>query len=309
MKRQYFTHDVGAANDYKIIKLRSKLGAEGYGLYWLLVELLYQNNNALPYECDSIAFALQSQCDKIESVIRDFGLFEIVDNVVTCPSITRRLNEINERSEKAKMSAEARWNKSEKANNQADSTTKEGQCDRNATAMQTQCDSNAINKINKIKENKINNIYNNAQQKVVRSDKKFKVNDDVIVEYVDEGIREAVKEWIAYKQEKGQSYKSLRSFREMVKRLNELSGGDATKANAVVSQSIANNWSGLFELKNGKEILSRKYGKLTEVKDLRTSTDYSEAIAKMNYCQRNNIPQSEWKKIDWTKIDLNQYKS
>ena len=50
-------------------------------------------------------------------------------------------------------------------------------------------------------------------------------------------------------------------------------------------------------------------GKLTEVKDLRTSTDYSEAIAKMNYCQRNNIPQSEWKKIDWTKIDLNQYKS
>ena len=50
-------------------------------------------------------------------------------------------------------------------------------------------------------------------------------------------------------------------------------------------------------------------GRLSEVKDLRTSTDYSEAIAKMNYCQRNNIPQSEWKKIDWTKIDLNQYKS
>jgi len=50
-------------------------------------------------------------------------------------------------------------------------------------------------------------------------------------------------------------------------------------------------------------------GKLTEVKDLRTSTDYSEAIAKMNYCQRNNIPQSEWKNIDWSKINLNNYKS
>ncbi len=50
-------------------------------------------------------------------------------------------------------------------------------------------------------------------------------------------------------------------------------------------------------------------GRLTEVKDLRTSTDYSEAIAKMNYCQRNNIPQSEWKNIDWSKINLNKYKS
>ena len=50
-------------------------------------------------------------------------------------------------------------------------------------------------------------------------------------------------------------------------------------------------------------------GKLTEVKDLRTPTNYSEAIAKMNYCQRNNIPQSEWKNIDWSKINLNNYKS
>ncbi len=50
-------------------------------------------------------------------------------------------------------------------------------------------------------------------------------------------------------------------------------------------------------------------GRLTEVKDLRTPTNYSEAIAKMNYCQRNNIPQSEWKNIDWSKINLNNYKS
>jgi hypothetical protein len=256
MNIQYFSHDINAANDYKIIRLRSKLGAEGYGIYWMLIELLYQNNNALPFECDSIAYALQTQCDKIESVVRDFGLFEIVDNVVTCPSISRRLTEMNERSEKAKRSAEARWNKSEKANNQTDSIAKEEQCDRNANALQTHSEGNAINKI---KENKINNIYNNnAQQKVVRVDKKFKV-DDVINEHVTEELKEAVKTWIDYKKEKGQSYKSLRSFKEMVKRLQELSGGDATKANAVVSQSIANNWSGLFELKNGKEILSRKF--------------------------------------------------
>lgn len=251
MKIQYFSHDINAANDYKIIRLRSKLGAEGYGIYWMLIELLYQNNNALPFECDSIAYALQTQCDKIESVVRDFGLFEIEDNVITCPSISRRLTEMNERSEKAKRSAEARWNKSEKANNQTDSIAKEEQCDRNANALQTHSEGNAI------KENKINNIYNNnAQQKVVRVDKKFKV-DDVINEHVTEELKEAVKTWIDYKKEKGQSYKSLRSFKTMVARLKELSGGSGERAYAIVSQSIANNWAGLFALKN--ELSSQKF--------------------------------------------------
>jgi uncharacterized protein YdaU (DUF1376 family) len=255
MKIQYFSHDINAANDYKIIRLRSKLGAEGYGIYWMLIELLYQNNNALPFECDSIAYALQTQCDKIESVVRDFGLFEIEDNVITCPSISRRLTEMNERSEKAKRSAEARWNKSEKANNQTDSIAKEEQCDRNANALQTQCEGNAINKI---KENKINNIYNNnAQQKNVVQGSKFKIDDSLIEKEVENNLQKAVKEWVAYKRERGQGYRTLRSFKTMIARLKELSGGSGERAYAIVSQSIANNWAGLFALKN--ELSSQEF--------------------------------------------------
>jgi uncharacterized protein YdaU (DUF1376 family) len=254
MKIQYFSHDINAANDYKIIRLRSKLGAEGYGIYWMLIELLYQNNNALPFECDSIAYALQTQCDKIESVVRDFGLFEIEDNVITCPSISRRLTEMNERSEKAKRSAEARWNKSEKANNQTDSIAKEEQCDRNANALQTHSEGNAINKI---KENKINNIYNSAQQKNAVQGSKFKIDDSLIEKEVENNLQKAVKEWVAYKRERGQGYRTLRSFKTMVARLKELSGGSGERAYAIVSQSIANNWAGLFALKN--ELSSQKF--------------------------------------------------
>jgi len=37
MKKEayYFSHDSNARQDEKIIKLRMKLGWEGYGLYWL----------------------------------------------------------------------------------------------------------------------------------------------------------------------------------------------------------------------------------------------------------------------------------
>jgi hypothetical protein len=60
-----------------------------------------------------------------------------------------------------------------------------------------------------------------------------------------------VDSWIAYKKSKGQSYKSKQSLDVFVKRLIEISGGDYTTAEAIVNQSIGNNWAGIFELKNG----------------------------------------------------------
>ena len=36
----YFPHDCNARNDPKILALRSVFGAEGYGVYWMLIEIL-----------------------------------------------------------------------------------------------------------------------------------------------------------------------------------------------------------------------------------------------------------------------------
>ena len=35
----YFPHDCNARNDPKILALRSVFGAEGYGVYWMLIEI------------------------------------------------------------------------------------------------------------------------------------------------------------------------------------------------------------------------------------------------------------------------------
>lgn len=41
----YFTHDYNARNDDKILELRSNFGAEGYGLFWMIVEVMAENNS------------------------------------------------------------------------------------------------------------------------------------------------------------------------------------------------------------------------------------------------------------------------
>jgi hypothetical protein len=41
----YFSHDYNARNDEKILELRVKYGAEGYGLFWMLVETMAENDN------------------------------------------------------------------------------------------------------------------------------------------------------------------------------------------------------------------------------------------------------------------------
>ena len=51
----YFSHDYNARNDSKIKRLLSKHGYLGYGLFWAIVEDLYNNANALPTQSDSNA--------------------------------------------------------------------------------------------------------------------------------------------------------------------------------------------------------------------------------------------------------------
>jgi len=41
----YFQHDYNARNDDKILQLREKFGAEGYGIFWMIIETMAENEN------------------------------------------------------------------------------------------------------------------------------------------------------------------------------------------------------------------------------------------------------------------------
>lgn len=143
----YFSHDYNARSDEKIKKLLVKHGILGYGVYWAIIEGLYQNANAMRTDYECIAYELRVNEDCIKSIINDFDLFEIEGNVFGSLSVQRRLDERDKKSKKARESALYRWNKN---NN-------------DANAMRTQCDSNAIKeskgKENKGKENKEEEIF------------------------------------------------------------------------------------------------------------------------------------------------------
>lgn len=137
----YFSHDYTARSDEKIKNLLYNLGYEGYGIYWALIEELYQNANALRRQYKRIAFDMRVEEKTIKSVIEDYELFVIDEDFFGSMSVQRRLELRDEKSKKASDSAKARWSK-------------------DANALQTQSDSNAIKeskvKENKLKENKLN---------------------------------------------------------------------------------------------------------------------------------------------------------
>lgn len=75
----------------------------------------------------------------------------------------------------------------------------------------------------------------------------------VLEEIPDRNAREVVIRWLNYKRSIGNTYRTAQGVRAMIKKLNDLSGGDVEVAGAIVEQSIANNWKGLFELKKQKK--------------------------------------------------------
>ena len=124
MKKTYLQHQSNSFTDIKIIKMRSRLGIESYGIFWALLELLFNEENKLCIDDYSVlAFNLQCDADKLKSVIEDFDLFVIEDGCFYSKRLNEHIDTINSKSAKAKESASKRWN--------------------NANAKRTQSDSNA----------------------------------------------------------------------------------------------------------------------------------------------------------------------
>lgn len=116
MFKEYFGHDYNARHDFKIMALRTKMGFEGYGLFWMLVEELYCNGNSLPLDgIEVLAHCNKVGAAKLRRVVMEFGLFEVDEAAGTFCSrrIGEALNSRNGKAEERKASASsaaaARW--------------------------------------------------------------------------------------------------------------------------------------------------------------------------------------------------------
>ncbi|TLS37769.1 DnaD domain protein [Pseudalkalibacillus caeni] len=168
----YFSHDSNARHDPKVLAMRSVYGAEGYGWYWIIIEMLRDQNDyqiELSKYCWN-ALAMQMQCDAetahkfVDDCIQEFGLFISDENHFWSESLKNRMKKRDEKSEKAKKAAQKRWKKanSDKGSEQTDSES-------NAGAMQTQSKGNAL-KEKKGKESKRNTppISSSSEEEAVK---------------------------------------------------------------------------------------------------------------------------------------------
>lgn len=114
----YFPHDTNARNSSKLIRLRMKHGAEGYGVYFMILERLRDEDGySSPTDYDMIAFDLHVDTELVRTVVEDFGLFRKSEDGTRfySPGFLHRMEvkdaERGQRSEAARKAIQARWHR------------------------------------------------------------------------------------------------------------------------------------------------------------------------------------------------------
>lgn len=89
-----------------------------------------------------------------------------------------------------------------------------------------------------IPDNNIKNIFINKNIKKL----------SLFADY--EYLFDALEQWLQYKKDRKQSYKSDKTILIFCKKLHTLCGGNPDIAMQIIEQSMGNNWSGIFPLQN-----------------------------------------------------------
>ena len=328
----YFSHDYNTRNDFKIKQLIRTHGMNGYGVFWAIIEDLYQNNNELLADYSLMSYDLRVDENLIKSIINDFGLFVLRDSYFGSISVEKRLLERDKKSKTAKDNARKRWDILEsrtKANScifyilrfsyddeffikcgittesisrrysgksglyvysvlyQIDISTQEAlelegvisskfnkyqpkrqfggylECYNIADeseiiklAMQRECKGNAI-KERKRKEKKEKEIDDNELIK------------DLV--FISDEWKPIFITWLKYKAAKKETYKSNISKQACITKLQNLSNNNLQIAKEIVEQSMANNYSGLFELKATTQPTQKETPTIGQYKIIKTN--------------------------------------
>lgn len=170
----YIPHDSNTRNKAELIQLRIKHGAAGYGVYWMILERLREDEHYMSItDYNSIAFDLHADASLIKSVVEQFGLFSFTENGECFYSelLNDRMalmdSKTKKRAEAGKKGAAKRWGNK--------SIAKPSENNSNAIAKPSEIDSNKI-KQNKTKLNKTNTNNARVSTPAPPPDSKFREN-------------------------------------------------------------------------------------------------------------------------------------
>lgn len=168
MKEAYFfTHDYNARQDPKLQEVLMDIGVAGIGIYWCIIEQLYEQGGTLPISSIKvIAFTLHANIDDVRNIIDNYGLFESDGVEFWSPAVSRRLDGRKKMSEKRSKAISKRW--SENTKNESENTnvckndTNVSESDTNVSESDTNVSENDTVIYNNIKEKKRKEYNNNS---------------------------------------------------------------------------------------------------------------------------------------------------
>lgn len=115
----YFPHFSNARHDSKIKRLRKELGIEGYGIYFMILEVL-RDQEDLSYpiaDIDLLAEEFSTIDPKVEAVVKKYGLFKVgEDNYFYSPKLIEYLQPYFAKSKRGRAAALKRWHGNSNAN-------------------------------------------------------------------------------------------------------------------------------------------------------------------------------------------------
>lgn len=119
----FFSHDAHARRDPKMIAMMSIYGVTGYGYFWILVEMMREQDGYKleingKYSIRVIATELDIEDanakEFIDDCVNEFKLFKIEDGHLISESLMGRMKHLDDKRQQAKDAANARWNKKKK---------------------------------------------------------------------------------------------------------------------------------------------------------------------------------------------------
>lgn len=120
-----------------------------------------------------------------------------------------------------------------------------------------------------VTENVTDNVTDNVTtHRVLRVKEKERISKDIPKKETDlnfclPSFVPIMEEWLAYKKKRKESYKTEASVRKCYQNLVKLSDNNSAVAQLIVDQSIANNWAGLFQLKQNGGFIQKNIGRVS----------------------------------------------
>ncbi|BDD11931.1 hypothetical protein FUAX_43630 (plasmid) [Fulvitalea axinellae] len=278
----YFSHDSSARNDQKIMLMLSAYGAQGYGWYWMLVEMMREERdyrlcrkgrfffNALAHELRADAKTLEAFVD---DCVNEFGLFRAEGDYFWSDSLVARMAMAEERTARKKKAAAARWEKRGTAAKEKPSEAKPkttSACKSDATHMH--CNAMKGNKSKaketKEKEKKENKSKGNESGSGDNAPAPEGDENLTILPFSDEGFAGLWEEWKTHLRTAGCGYPDVGRENRALARLRPY---DQAFATALVETALLKGWKDFHF-----EETPARWQKLQQLQEQQTLTNHGQ---------------------------------